>query len=145
MRLQAPSAVAVTNTRIFVVASGANVNWRHTRLLFVTDPPGTSVHALPVQYCTSKLRNPYRLNVIVGVGLLGDWKLSCTENTSTSLMVLLPLKSTSSQSGKLFCVPSFQYASPFRSPSMAFAALVVPLYTDDAMTDPPFAGNATFI
>src|SRR5262249_9149382 len=72
MRLQIPSAVAVTNTRIFDVATGANVNLRHTRLLSVTVPPGIAVHALPVQYCTSKLRSPYSVNVIVDVGVLGD-------------------------------------------------------------------------
>ena len=64
-------SAAVTKTRIFAVVTGAKVNCRHTRLLPVTRPPGTSAHALPVQYCTSKLRSPYSVNVIVGVGGLG--------------------------------------------------------------------------
>jgi hypothetical protein len=61
----------VTQIRILDVARGANLICRQTRLLFVIAPPGTSAHALPVQYCTSKSCSPYRLNVIEGVGGLG--------------------------------------------------------------------------
>ena len=71
IRLHTPSAVAVTHTRIFEVDSAAKVNFLHTRLLFVTVPPGIGTHAVPFQYCTSKSRNPYRENVIVGVGSTG--------------------------------------------------------------------------
>ena len=61
----------VTYTRIREVVSAPNTNWRHTSVLPVTVPPGMGSHVLPVQYCTSKSRKPYRLNVIVGVGSLG--------------------------------------------------------------------------
>jgi len=35
-----------------------NVNWRQTRLLFTTVPPGTVAQPLPVQYSTVKSRAP---------------------------------------------------------------------------------------
>ena len=50
MRLQTPSPLPVTTTRIFVVATAANMNCRHTLLFPLTVPPGIGVHALPVQY-----------------------------------------------------------------------------------------------
>src|SRR4249920_3679690 len=101
MRLHIPSAAAEADTRIFEVDNAAKVNLRHTKLLFVTVPPGIGAHAVPVQYCTSKFRSPYRVNVIVGVGSIGVWKLSWTVKTSISRRSFVPLKSTSSQSGKL--------------------------------------------
>src|SRR4051794_25071574 len=144
MRLQIPSAVAVTNTRIFEVSRGAKVNLRHTRLLLVTLPPGTGAQALPVQYCTSKFRSPYNVNVVAGVGSIGDWKLSWTENTSTSLRVFVPLKSTSSQSGKVLDVPSFQKLASLRSPLIALAGCL-PLIVEEASARPPLEGNATLV
>src|SRR5438132_5492351 len=53
-----PLSAAVTYTRIFVVASGANVTCRHTRLLLMIAPPGASTHVEPSQYCTSNPRSP---------------------------------------------------------------------------------------
>src|SRR5262245_15271215 len=111
-------------TRIREVVSAEKVNWRHTRVLPVTVAPGMVCQPLAVQYCTSKSRKPYWLKVIDCVGSAGDAKLSCTENTSTSAMVWLPLKSTSNQSGKAPAVPSFQppplpQERPLRSPLIA--------------------------
>jgi hypothetical protein len=59
------------STRIFVVVTGVNVTLRHTSVFPVTLPPGTVAHAVPVQYCTSKLRSPYAVNVCVLVGSPG--------------------------------------------------------------------------
>jgi hypothetical protein len=45
---------------------------RHTRLLPVICPPGTSNQPRPFQYCTRKSLTPYCVNVIDGVGSAGD-------------------------------------------------------------------------
>ena len=60
------------NTRILVVVTAANVNRRQTRLLFVITAPGARTQVAPSQYCTSNARNPKSVNVIVGVGSIGD-------------------------------------------------------------------------
>src|SRR6516225_6490093 len=60
-----------TRTRTFDVVIGTNPTSRHTRLLFVIAPPGTSAQPVPVQYCTSKFFRPKFPNVIVGVGSTG--------------------------------------------------------------------------
>jgi len=65
------SPVRVIQTRIFDVVTAGNVIWRHTRLLSTIVPPGTGVHVVPVQYCTSKSLSPYKENVIDGVGVKG--------------------------------------------------------------------------
>src|SRR5580698_9728893 len=103
---------------------GVNVNCRHTRLLLATAPPGTSAHALPVQYWTSKFTSPYSVNVIVGVGVLGADQLSCTLKTSISPMTSVAAKSTSSQSGGAFQMlllhpPPFPQFNPARFPVIA--------------------------
>ena len=82
-----------------LVLMGAKVNWRHTRLLPVTTPPGTSAQALPVQYCTWKSVKPNFVKVIDGVGCSGAAGVSWIENTSISLIVWVPLKLICSQSG----------------------------------------------
>ena len=64
-------SAALTSTRMACVLIGENVNLRHTRLLPVTLPPGTSTQLLPVKYCTWKLVRPYCVKVIVGVGIAG--------------------------------------------------------------------------
>src|SRR5258708_23296252 len=97
-RLQ-PSGEALLTTLIFAVVMGEKLNLRQTLLLPVTFPLGTVAQVEPFQYCTSKPVNPYEPKVIDSVGLLGFDQLSCNIKTSTSLMVLLPLKSTSAQSG----------------------------------------------
>src|SRR5262249_18730549 len=110
-----------TSTRTFDVVIGTKPTCRHTRLLFVIAPPGTSAQPVPVQYCTSKLPN-----VIVGVGSTGAVYVSCIEKTSTSSISFNPLKSTSSQSGHVLDVPSHQpppapQPTPLRSPLIAAA------------------------
>ena len=64
-----------------------NATVRHTSVFPVTLPPGTTAHAVPVQYCTSKLLTPYAVNVCVLVGSLGAQYVSWTENTFTWLML----------------------------------------------------------
>src|SRR5712671_3205988 len=97
---------------------------RHTRLLPVICPPGTSSHCEPFQYWASKAVIPYCVKVIVAVGGLGAAKLSCTVNTSISLIGCDPLNVISTESGKIPCVPSFQpplpapQPAPLRSPSL---------------------------
>src|SRR5262245_5227407 len=105
--------------RIFVVVTAGNDTVRHTKLLPMMLPPETTCHAPPSQYCTWKFCNPYNVNVWPAVGVTGLDQLSWTLNTSTSLMLCAPAKSTSSQSGQLSAVPSFQYDVPFRSPLIA--------------------------
>jgi hypothetical protein len=51
---------------------GANENWRQTSVLFATVAPGTSTQVVPLWYSTWKLRRPYSVNVMLGVGALGD-------------------------------------------------------------------------
>src|SRR5882672_11135111 len=103
-------------------------NLRHTRLLPVTCPFGTSSHCEPSQYWTSKAVRPYCVKVIVAVGGLGAAKLSCTVNTSISLIGCAPLNVTSTESGKIPCVPSFQpplpapQPAPLRSPLLTLLA-----------------------
>src|SRR5262249_6612208 len=125
-RLKLPNEL-VTNTRIFVVVTGENTSWRHTRLLFVMATPGSFTHADPSQYCTWKFFNPKNVNVIVFVGSSGELMLSCAVKTSISSMVFNPLKSTSTQSGQTFCLPSHHpppapQFKPFRSPLLTAAA-----------------------
>ena len=102
-----PFRAAVMKTRIFDVEIGANRVCRHTRLLFVTTPPGRGSHTDPSQYCTSKFLRPQSVNVIVGVGVTGDPYSSCIEKTFTSSISFMPAKSTWIQSGYAFVVPSF--------------------------------------
>ena len=64
--------------------------------------------AEPFQYWTVKSVRPYCVKVIVVVGSAGVYTLSWTLKTSTSVIVFAPAKSTSSQSGKLLDVASFQ-------------------------------------
>src|SRR4029079_14971268 len=101
IRLQA-STVRVTQTRMRVVVIGANEKLRHTSVLPVIVAPGNGCHAVPVQYCTSKSCSPYFVNVIVGVGGLGNPSAaaSCRLKTSSLLIVFVPLNATSTQSGK---------------------------------------------
>ena len=66
---------------------GAKLNWRQTSVLFVTVAPGTRTHVVPLWYSTWKFRSPYWVNVMLGVGGLGEAKLSCTVNTSISSIV----------------------------------------------------------
>jgi len=54
-----PFSDPFTSTRIRSVLIGLKLIFRHTRLFPVTLPPGTSTHAVPVQYCTWKLVIPY--------------------------------------------------------------------------------------
>src|SRR5438552_3112587 len=68
--------------------------------------------------------------------------------TSTSPIVFIPLKSTSSQSGYAFGVASFHpppapQFSPFRSPSVVPLGGKPPLYIEDAVAVPPLAASAT--
>src|SRR5262249_14764671 len=105
-------SAAVTQMRIFVVAPAGAGPVAQTRVLPVTVPPGTTCHAAPSQYCTWKFCSPYNVNVWPAVGVTGLDQLSWTLNTSTSLMLCAPAKSTSSQSGQLSAVPSFQYDVP---------------------------------
>ena len=49
---------ALTTTRTFDVVTAGKVILRQTLLLPVTTPPGTVVHAPPVQYCTSNEVTP---------------------------------------------------------------------------------------
>src|SRR5215471_11589478 len=127
MRLKLPSDV-LTSTRIFVVVIGvASSTWRHTRLLFTIEPPGTVTQVDPSQYWTWNAFSPKKLNVIVFVGSTGEFILSCSVKTLISSMVFSPLKSTSSQSGYTPDVPSHQppplpQFNPFRSPLIAAAA-----------------------
>jgi hypothetical protein len=75
--------------------------------------------------------------------------LSCTVKTSTSSIVWLPAKSTSSQSGYVPPVPScqpppFAQFAPVRSPLMAPPGANALLKDDDALAVAPFAAAATF-
>src|SRR5882724_12026985 len=94
-------------------------------------PPVTAVQALPFQYSTSYCVSPKLLNVIVSVGSDGLLQLSCNVTTSISSMVLLPLKSISSQSGNVLAgAASFQLPwalSPLRSPSLVVFAPTFPV------------------
>ncbi len=83
---------ALTTTRIRSVVTGGKVKVRHTRLLLVTDPPGTVTQADPDQYCTSKLVKPNWVKVVVAVGCAPALKLSVSVNTSMRLMIFEPLK-----------------------------------------------------
>src|SRR5687767_15101591 len=98
MRLH-ESTVPVITIRILVVVTGANDRRRHTRVFPVTVVPGIVCQADPFQYCASKSRSPYCVNVVAAVGSTGAQNASWTVNTSTSPIVLVPLKSTCSQSG----------------------------------------------
>ena len=72
---------------------------RLLRLTPHTAPPGTVTHAAPSHVCTSNCVMPYWVKVITSVGSAGAARLSCKVKTSISLMVLAPLKATSTQSG----------------------------------------------
>src|SRR5687768_4363268 len=148
MRLD-PSLARSTNTRIRDVVSGAKLTDRHTSMLPRTTPPGTACHTVPVQYCTVKSTGPYEENIIVDVGSLGVLYASCSEKTATSSIVFGPLKATSSQSGKLPVVASFQppplpQFTARRSPLIAPGGPYPLLAVDDAVATPPFAASATF-
>src|SRR5262249_11573114 len=149
IRVQVVSA-AVTQMRIFVVVTVGNDTVRHTKLLPMILPPETTCHAPPSQYCTWKFCSPYNVNVWPAVGVTGLDQLSWTLNTSTSLMLCVPAKSTSSQSGQLSHVPSFHppplpHAVPVRSPLIAPLAANPELNVDDAIAVAPFAAAATLI
>src|ERR1043165_8132648 len=120
------STVALITTLILLVSTGSKVIFFQTLLLPVTLPPGTVVHALPFQYCTSKAVNPIWLNLVVSVGSIGFEKLSCNENTSISRIVFRPLKSTCTHCGKLLPLaaqlPPEPAFTPLRSPLMTAPA-----------------------
>src|SRR5262249_16692426 len=82
---------------------------------------------------------PYNVNVWPGVGVTGLDQLSWTLKTSTSLMLCVPAKSTSSQSGQLSGVPSVHHVVPFRSPSIAPLAANPGLCVDEPIAVPPLA------
>src|SRR5215475_300016 len=87
---------------------------------------------------------------------MGLLKLSCRVNTSISPMVFEPAKSTWSQSGKEFAVPSFHpplpllQPIPLRSPLIAAPggyespSLLQPLQNEEALAVAPLAAAATF-
>src|SRR5688572_12657359 len=130
------------------VVNGENCTRRRTRLLPRITPPGTACHTEPVQYCTVKSTTPNLRNVIVGVGSIGYFQLSCTENIAISSMVREPAKATCSQSGNPPAVASCQpppllQLSPRLSPLMAPAGAYPVLAVDDADAVAPFAEAAT--
>src|ERR1700752_1209377 len=105
---------------------GAKVNLRQTLLLPLILPPDTVVQLLPFQYCTSNPVRPKLLNVIASVGSEGYCQLSCPVKTSISSMVLLPLKSICSQSGKVFAGGLSFQPSPLPQPTPLRLPLFVP-------------------
>src|SRR5256885_17077796 len=108
MGFKSPSAFPLKLTRTYEVVSSFFLMIRRPPRSTLFPYPTLFRSPLPVQYCTSKSRSPYKVNVVDSVGVIGDTTVLYTPNTSTSLIVLMPLKSTSSQSGKELCVPSFQ-------------------------------------
>src|SRR5215213_6493621 len=100
-RLKTLSITLFTVTLILLVVMFANVNCRQTLLLPVTLPFGTVTQLVPFQYCTSNAVMPQLVNVMSRVGSTGLLLLSCCVTTSISLIVFVPLKSISTQSGKL--------------------------------------------
>src|SRR5258706_15194782 len=103
MRLRVLSAL-LTNTLILLVAMGLKGNCRHTLLFPVTLPFGTVIHPDPVQYCTSNAVMPLSETIIAWDVSIVFGSLSCAVKTSTSVMLLLPLQSTCSQSGQTLAV-----------------------------------------
>src|SRR5512132_2886346 len=81
----------------------------------------------------------------------GELKLSCTVKTLMVSIVGVPLKATSTESGKLCGVPSFQPPVPLPQPTPARSPLFTPvtayaaLNVDEAVATPPLEARATFV
>src|SRR6266404_1958837 len=142
---------------ILLVVIAGNVSCTHTlsfglgaNLPRPTLPPGSIVvhvgvvvSQLALQYCTSNRVKPAPLNVVFSVGSTGLETKSCWVKTFIFVMVLLPLKATSSQVGKPF-VAEAQFPplpNPIRSPLMTLLGSE-PGNVDKAVATPPFAASA---
>ena len=109
IRLNTPSAVPVTTTRILFVVTAEKLNLRQTKLLPLTVPPGIGDQVLPVQYWSSKSRIPYEEKVFppsgeglvdyfeeardrgVAVAIVGTYHAYTDEQIPTIPEALLPI------------------------------------------------------
>src|SRR6185312_700467 len=118
-------------TRMRSVETGVKETLRFTRLLALTLPTVTQEE--PFHACTSKSVTPKLVKVIESVGCTGAPGLSCSENTVTwSIVCAPPAKSTSTQSGQMLVVASFQ---PPPAPQLTPASS--PLMSEDAGKSAP--------